>query len=154
MSKNVWWYLGQKCKNNDISCPSNLNHDGKAINSLWPGDTIWRHGTRSALAQVMACCLTAPSHYLNQCWLIIGEVPWHSSQGIISRQVKIPINKRRLKIAVLKWNLGPPGANELMQCFTDDVIQKSWYQHMHSHSTSGVYVNWRKSKLVPILYIS
>ena len=31
----------------------------------------------------MACCLTTPSHYLNQCWLIIGEVPWHSSQGII-----------------------------------------------------------------------
>ena len=41
--------------------------------------------TRSVLAQVMAYCLTAPSHYLNQCWLIIGEVPWHSSQGIILR---------------------------------------------------------------------
>ena len=24
----------------------------------------------------MACCLMAPSHYMNQCWLIIGEVPW------------------------------------------------------------------------------
>ena len=56
------------------------------FNSLWPGDAIWRHGTMSTLAQVMACCLTAPSHYLNQCWLIIGEVPWHSSQGIILRQ--------------------------------------------------------------------
>ena len=32
----------------------------------------------STLAQVMACCLTAPSHYLNQCWLIISEVQWHS----------------------------------------------------------------------------
>ena len=31
----------------------------------------------SILAQVMACCLTAPSHYLNQCWLI-SEVLWHS----------------------------------------------------------------------------
>ena len=28
--------------------------------------------------------------------------------------VKIPINKTRLKIAVLKWHLGPPGANELL----------------------------------------
>ena len=27
--------------------------------------------------------------------------------------VKIPINKTRLKIAVLKWHPGPPGANEL-----------------------------------------
>ena len=57
-----------------------------AINSLWPGDAIWRHGTRSTLAQLMACCLTTPSHYLNQCWLIIGKAPWHSSQGIILRR--------------------------------------------------------------------
>ena len=78
------------------------------INSLWPGDAMWRHGTRSTLDQVMACCLTAPSHYLNQCWLIIGGVPWHSLDD-----VKIPINKTRLKIAVLKWHLGLPGANEL-----------------------------------------
>ena len=56
-----------------------------SMNSLWPGDSIWRHGTRSTLAQVMACCLMAPSHHLNQCWLIIGEVPWHSSQDIILR---------------------------------------------------------------------
>ena len=55
------------------------------VNSLWPGDAIWRRGTRSTLAQVMACCLATPSHYLNQCWLIIGEVTWHSSQGIILR---------------------------------------------------------------------
>ena len=53
----------------------------KWINSLWPGDTIWRHGTRSTLAQVMACCLTAPSHYLNQCWLTIRGVLRHSSEN-------------------------------------------------------------------------
>ena len=44
------------------------------INSLWPSDAIWRQRSGSTLAQVMACCLTAPSHYLNQCWLIISEV--------------------------------------------------------------------------------
>ena len=27
--------------------------------------------------QIMACCLTAPSHYLIQCWLIINGVLWH-----------------------------------------------------------------------------
>ena len=26
----------------------------------------------------MACCLTAPSHYLNQCWRMISEILWHS----------------------------------------------------------------------------
>ena len=44
-----------------------------AINSLWPSDAIWSHVSGSTLAQVMACCLTAPSHYLNHCWLIIIE---------------------------------------------------------------------------------
>ena len=48
------------------------------FNSLWPRDAIWRQRSWSTLAQVMACCLTAPSHYLNQCWLIISEVQWHS----------------------------------------------------------------------------
>ena len=49
------------------------------FNSLWPSDAIWRHRTGSTLAQVMACCLTAPSHYLNQCWLIISKVQSYSS---------------------------------------------------------------------------
>ena len=48
------------------------------VNLLWPSDVIWRQGSRSTLAQVMACCLTAPSHYLHQCWLMISEVLWHS----------------------------------------------------------------------------
>ena len=48
------------------------------FNSLGPSDAIWRQRSGSTLAQVMACCLMAPSHYLNQCWLIISEVQWHS----------------------------------------------------------------------------
>ena len=48
------------------------------INSLWPIYVIWRQGSRSTLGQVMASCLMAPSHYLNQCWLMISEVLWHS----------------------------------------------------------------------------
>ena len=53
------------------------------FNSLWPSDAIWRQKSGSTLAQVMACCLTAPSHYLNQCWFIISKVLWHSSEDII-----------------------------------------------------------------------
>ena len=65
----------------------NLLHKSvKWINSLWPNDTIWRHRSGSTLAQIMAWCLTAPSHYLNQCWLIISKVLWHSSEGIIMRR--------------------------------------------------------------------
>ena len=39
----------------------------------------------STLAQVMDCCVRAPSHYLNQCWLIISKVEWHSSKGKFTR---------------------------------------------------------------------
>ena len=48
------------------------------VNSLGPSDAIWRQRSGSPLAHVMACCLTAPSHYPNQCWLITCEVEWHS----------------------------------------------------------------------------
>ena len=55
------------------------------VNSLGPSDAIWRWRSWSTLVQVMACCLMAPSHYLNQCWLIISKVLWHSSEDIIIR---------------------------------------------------------------------
>ena len=41
---------------------------------MWPRDDIWRHRSGSTLVQVMACCLTAPSRYLNHGWLLISEV--------------------------------------------------------------------------------
>ena len=59
---------------------SSLRHwkPSKILNSLWPSDTLWCQRSGSTLAQVMACCLMAASQYLNQCWLIISEVQWHS----------------------------------------------------------------------------
>ena len=64
------------------------------VNSLWPSDTIWRHKSGSTLDQVMACCLMAPSHYLNQCWLIISKVQWHSSECNFTRDTS----------AISHWN--------------------------------------------------
>ena len=55
------------------------------FNSLPPSDAIGRQRSGSTLAQVMACCLMTPSHYLNQCWLIISKVEWHSSKGKFTR---------------------------------------------------------------------
>ena len=49
----------------------------KELNSLWPSDAIQRRRSWSTSSQVMACCLTAPNHYLNQCWLINSKVQWH-----------------------------------------------------------------------------
>ena len=44
------------------------------FNCLWPSDVISRHRSESTLALVMACCLTAKSHFLNQGWLLSSKV--------------------------------------------------------------------------------
>ena len=49
--------------------------------AMWRSEAMSCYKTWSTLTKVMACCLTAPSHYLNQCWLIIIEVLWHSPHG-------------------------------------------------------------------------
>ena len=64
------------------------------VNSLWLSDTIWWHKSGSTLAQVIACCLTASSHYLYQCWLIISKVRWHPSESNFTRDTS----------AISHWN--------------------------------------------------
>ena len=39
----------------------------------------------------MACCLTAPSHYLNQFWLITSGVLWRSPQGNFTANASVII---------------------------------------------------------------
>ena len=92
----------------------------KHINSLWPSDTIWRHESGSTLAQVMACCLTAPSHYLNQCWLIISGVQWHSCIIVQGQFHKRCLNHQSLKSIwkYLKIFSNFPGANQLRVTLT------------------------------------
>ena len=83
------------------------------LNSLWPSDArlLLRFG--STLAQVMACCLMAPSHYLNQCWLIISKTQRHSSEGNFIRD-NGAIN--HLILAYLTFHSNLPRANELTDC--------------------------------------
>ena len=60
----------------------------QCVNSLWrTSDVIFRHKCGSTLAQIMACCQETPSHYLNQCWLIISEVQWQLPEGNFTRAV-------------------------------------------------------------------
>ena len=49
----------------------------QCVKSLWSNGAIWLWRSKSTLVQVMAWCQMAPSHYLNQCWLIL----WHSHDG-------------------------------------------------------------------------
>ena len=85
------------------------------FNSLGPSDTIWRQRSGSTSAQVLACCLMAPSHYLNQSWLIISEVQWHSYQGNFTRDAP----------TINHWNL------------FENYISK-----FYSHFPRGQWVRW------------
>ena len=86
----------------------------KQFNSLWPSDATWQHKFGSTLGQIMACCLMAPSHYLNQCLLIISEVQWQSPDGIWPEIPQPPITKISLKMTFLKFYSNLPGANKLV----------------------------------------
>ena len=58
------------------------------VNSLCPSDAIYiyiPYKFGSILDQVMICCLTAPSHYLKQCWLVIRGVMWYSPESNFTR---------------------------------------------------------------------
>ena len=51
--------------------------------------TIWWQRSRSALAQVMACCLIAPSHYRNQYWFIISKDLWQLPDRNFTRETPV-----------------------------------------------------------------
>ena len=87
------------------------------INTLWSSDAIWCNRSGSTLVQVMTCCLAAPSHYLNQCWLIINSVNTCGIHlGAIWQEVLmnlIPDICWKITLSEhLKW-LPPPVVNEL-----------------------------------------
>ena len=80
------------------------------INLLWSSNDMWRHNSGSILVQVMACCLTAPSHYLYQCWLI-SDILWFSHEGNFTVKI-ISVFRIWCKIAHLKLLPHLPGDNE------------------------------------------
>ena len=73
----------------------------QCVNSLWPNDAIWQYKSVSTLAQVMACCLTAPSHYLCQCWLLISDLCGIHLRAISQRVAKLLCCIMCLKIILL-----------------------------------------------------
>ena len=80
------------------------------------------------LVQVMACRLTAPSHYLHQCGLPSSEVLWHSPESNFTASI-ILFNEFEHHPSKLEPHL--PGTNELSMRIMDrcygiyaDVVTK------------------------------
>ena len=114
-----------------------LGH-GWVINSLRPSDTIWRHWSGSTLAQVMACCLTTPSHYLNQCWLIISKVQWHSSEGNFVSDTAATIHKKKLDNYLSKIKSKSP--------------RGQWVKYTKGYELNRIIAHHNKAQNVCILF--
>ena len=83
----------------DVTC-----YHWPTVHSLWPSYAIWWHRSRSALVQAMACCLTSPSHYLNQCWLIINEAHCHLAEGNFTETALDVTLQSVLKLVIWKYS--------------------------------------------------
>ena len=104
------------CVQDSIFKMSGANHDspiGYCVQVKPFGDGK----TGQTLAQVLACCLTAPSHYLNQCWLLLTYRQWRPVAFIRGQ-----FHNRYLQV-INHWNKleyyysmysNLPGTNELM----------------------------------------
>ena len=100
---------------NTLSTFDTLIHS-KCVNSLGIvpsyGETdMGRH----RLAQVMACCLTTPSHYPKECWLIINVLCGIHLRAILQDVFINSIRKMCWEIAVLKLSAHLEGVNVLIQ---------------------------------------
>ena len=59
-----------------------------SLNPMWPNDAIWRHKSGSTWAKVVACCLMTPSHYVNQCRLVINGTLWHAPDSNVTKSTQ------------------------------------------------------------------
>ena len=84
----------------------------QTLKKLWPCDAIWRHRSMSILAQVMACCLMPPSHYLDQCWLMVSEVLWQSPDSNFTENTKDIYLWNEFEIYSFETVVKTPGAND------------------------------------------
>ena len=66
----------------------------------------------------MAWCLTAPSYYLNQRWLIISKVWWHSTEGKRCSSCSMYLCRLDMTLKMTIWRIQPhlKWTNELKGC--------------------------------------
>ena len=109
------------------------------INSLWPSDTILGHISGSTLAQVMSWCHQAPRYYLNQCWLIIRGLLWHSPESHF-RAAQTPLLYKGFENYTLRITATSPRSNKLtFLVLRWECSQRTWYHGCwYCGNTSGL----------------
>ena len=121
---------------------------------MGPTDAIWRLRSWSTLVQVMACCLTAPSHYLNRFWLIISKVLWHSYEDIIIRRFEYTNQYSKIRDYIFKTTWRSLRGQWVNHCFSGGLFR--WYNQnktkhktvcvCHRYSADSLVVNFQGTK--------
>ena len=98
--------------------------------------SIWRHRFGSTSVQVTACCVTASSQYLNQCWLLISEVRWHDHEQFHSECLSHRSLEHVWKLYF--WNY-IPGANELKSTISSSCYRIRMLENMTPHLVVQIF---------------
>ena len=84
----------------------------------------------------MACCLMAPSHYLNQCWLLISEILWHSPKSNFTASTQTTslyneFEKYTVSNICTTW----------INVYNQELIRpiSSWHNEMNIHEINGAF---------------
>ena len=102
-----------------------------SINSLWSSAT-WQHRFGSTLVHVMACCLTATSHYLDQCWLLIREVLWLSPESNFKGTAKATFRYNKSENYTFKITVICPRGQWV------NTNAEKWHQSKGNHQLKGL----------------
>ena len=91
-------------------CLNTIYMPNTRINSLWLNAAICRHRSGPMLAQVIARCLTAPSHCINQSFVAYLTTILHETLKISVHQIslKIPFVPGHIKFKNDDLNTGSP----------------------------------------------
>ena len=92
------------------------------------GLVTWQYGSGSTLVRIMTCCLTTPSHYLNQCWL--ENIAWHPSQYNFTENPQSMLSKIIIWHYFLLKIVYLPEQNEFIWALMNQVL---WIDLFHNH---------------------
>ena len=110
------------------------------------GMNIWWQRSGSTLAQVMASCLTTPSHYQNQRWFVISEVLCHPR--VISQwALKLLFSIKSLKNTLFKITPKSPRIQRAFAIFHCDLMM-CWEQRPKPSCGSQMSANISQTKKV------
>ena len=107
----------------------------------------------STLAQVMACCLTAPSHHLNQCWLVISKFQQLSSESTFPKTclnyqsliIETYLSKLSFDFARGQWV--KPNKRQIFIIVTYKWLRLChgkwiWHTHPNTYGIHNIYIWW------------